>query len=108
MRFTVITAFPDFFRDFLSASIVGRGIKNGFLEVSIVDLRSFGKGVYRQIDDYAFGAGGMVLMAQPLKDALETVKVKEGKSFVVYPTPQGALLTQEIVESLFHQDHVTI
>jgi tRNA (guanine37-N1)-methyltransferase len=108
MRFTVITAFPDFFRDFLSTSVVGRAIKNGFVEIKLVDLRSFGKGVYRQVDDYAFGSGGMVLMAQPLKGALETVKAKDKNSFVVYPTPQGALLTQEIVESLFHQDHVTI
>jgi tRNA (guanine37-N1)-methyltransferase len=108
MRFTIITAFPDFFRDFLSTSVVGRGIKNGFLEVQIVDLRSFGKGAYRQVDDYAFGAGGMVLMAQPLKEALEAVRANDKRSFVVYPTPQGALLTQEIVESLFRQDHVTI
>jgi tRNA (guanine37-N1)-methyltransferase len=108
MRFTIITAFPDFFRDFLSTSVVGRGIKNGFVEVQIVDLRSFGRGAYRQVDDYAFGSGGMVLMAQPLEEALETVRAKEGKSFVVYPTPQGALLTQEIVESLFRQEHVTI
>ncbi|MDR2180307.1 MAG: tRNA (guanosine(37)-N1)-methyltransferase TrmD [Synergistaceae bacterium] len=109
MRFTVITAFPDFFRDFISASVVGRGIKKGLVEVQIVDLRSFGKGVYRQVDDYAFGSGGMVLMAQPLKEALDAARRKAGeKSFVVYPTPQGALLTQEIVESLFRQGHVTI
>ncbi|MDR1979163.1 MAG: tRNA (guanosine(37)-N1)-methyltransferase TrmD [Synergistaceae bacterium] len=106
--FTVITAFPDFFRDFLSTSVVGRGIKNGLFEVKIVDLHFFGRGAYRQIDDYAFGSGGMVLRAQPLKDALEAARPKGEKTFVVYPTPQGALLTQEIVESLFHQGDVTI
>ena len=108
MRFTIITAFPDFFRDFLLTSVVGRAIKKGFIEVRIVDLRPFGKGAYRQVDDYAFGSGGMVLMAQPLKEALEVARAQDGKSFVVYPTPQGALLTQEIVESLFCQRDITI
>jgi len=108
MRFTIITAFPDFFRDFLSTSIVGRGVKAGLFEVKVLDLRSFGKGTYRQIDDYAFGAGGMVLMPQPLEDALNAVRCETPSVFVVYPTPQGAPLTQEIVESLFHQPHVVI
>jgi tRNA (guanine37-N1)-methyltransferase len=108
MRFTIITAFPDFFRDFLSTSVVGRAIKKGFVEVEVVDLRTFGKGTYRQVDDYAFGSGGMVLMAQPLKEALETARAKDERSFVVYPTPQGVLLTQEIVESLFRQNCITI
>jgi len=107
VRFTIITAFPDFFREFLSTSVVGRGVKDGLFEVEVVDLRSFGKGAYRQIDDYAFGSGGMVLMAEPVEEALNSVQ-GDGKAFVVYPTPQGALLTQEIVESLFHQPHVVI
>jgi len=108
VRFTLITAFPDFFRCFLSTSIVGRGMKAGFIEIDVVDLRSFGKGEYRQIDDYAFGGGGMVLMAEPLEEALAFVRTNDENVCVVYPTPQGALLTQEIVESLFHQPHVII
>ena len=110
MRFTIVTAFPEFFDDFLSASIIGRAVKNGLLDVKIVDLRSFGRGGYRQIDDYAFGAGGMVLMAQPLSEALESLGDSEEakKRFVVYPTPQGVLLTQEIVETLALQEHVVI
>jgi tRNA (guanine37-N1)-methyltransferase len=111
-RFTIITAFPDFFRGFLSTSIVGRGLEAGLFDVKVLDLRAFGKGAYRQIDDYAFGSGGMVLMAQPLEDALNAVRAerREGKEdlFVVYPTPQGIPLRQEIVETLFHQKHVVI
>jgi len=106
VRFTVITAFPDFFNSFLSAGVVGKGVKAGLIQINIVDLRSFGKGAYRQIDDYAFGSGGMVLMAEPLEEALNSIRT--GKDFVVYPSPQGALLTQEVVESFFHQSHVVI
>ncbi|MDR1874063.1 MAG: tRNA (guanosine(37)-N1)-methyltransferase TrmD [Synergistaceae bacterium] len=111
MHFTIITAFPEFFGDFLSTSIIGRAVKAGLIRVDVVDLRSFGRGGYRQVDDYAFGAGGMVLMAQPLFEALETARGRhEGpeKSFVVCPTPQGALLTQDIVETLACQAHVVL
>ena len=112
MLFTIITAFPDFFRDFLVTSIVGRAIKSGLFQVETVDLHSFGRGAYRQIDDYAFGAGGMVLMAPPLSEALDAAisanTMESVKPFVVYPTPQGVPLTQEIVETLSRQHHVVI
>ena len=110
MHVTLVTAFPDFFNDFLSTSIIGRAHKAGLIRVDVVDLRSFGRGDYRQIDDYSFGAGGMVLMAEPLSRALDEIREKNSfrKPFVVYPTPQGVLLTQEIVETLFRQEHVVI
>lgn len=109
MHFTIVTAFPEFFNDFLSTSIIGRAVKAGLIRVDVQDLRSFGQGGYRRIDDYAFGAGGMVLMAEPLSDALEAVRSVSGESaFVVYPTPQGVLLTQETVETLSRQEHVVI
>lgn len=72
-----------------------------------VDLRDFGRGGYRQIDDYSFGSGGMVLMAEPLQAALDAAKGDEPAT-VVYPTPQGALLSQEMVESLASQRHVVL
>ncbi|MBR1671767.1 MAG: tRNA (guanosine(37)-N1)-methyltransferase TrmD [Fretibacterium sp.] len=109
MHITIVTAFPEFFGDFLSTSIVGRAVKKELIQVDLVDLRSFGRGGYRQIDDYAFGSGGMVLAAPQLQDALNEARGRgQGKPFVVYPSPQGPLLTQEIVETLSHQEHVVI
>lgn len=109
MHVTIVTAFPEFFGDFLSTSILGRAVKQGLVRVDLVDLREFGRGGYRQIDDYAFGSGGMVLAAPPLADALCAAgELGEGNPFVVYPSPQGCVLTQEIVESLAHQEHVVI
>ena len=106
---TIVTAFPEFFGDFLSTSILGRAVKNGLVRVELVDLREFGRGGYRQIDDYAFGSGGMVLAAPQLLDALNEARRRGGgEPFVVYPSPQGALLTQEIVETLAQQEHVVI
>ena len=108
MHVSIVTAFPEFFSDFLSTSIVGRAVRNGLIRVDIVNLRDFGRGGYRQIDDYAFGTGGMVLAAPQLQDALEAARKGEEKAFVVYPSPQGTLLTQEIVETLARQEHVVI
>jgi tRNA (guanine37-N1)-methyltransferase len=109
MRFTVITAFPDFFRDFLSVSIVGRAVATGLLDVRCVDLRTFGEGNYRKIDDYAFGTGGMVLMPAPLDAALKSARDPEAESeLVVYPSPQGVPLSQEIVGTLASRRHIII
>ena len=109
MHVTIVTAFPEFFGDFLSTSILGRAVKQGLVRVDLVDLREFGRGGYRQIDDYAFGSGGMVLAAPPLADALRAAgELGQGDPFVVYPSPQGCVLTQEIVESLARQEHVVI
>ena len=72
-------------------------------------MRDFGRGNYRQIDDYAFGSGGMVLAAPQLKEALDSVMTESGrKPFVVYPSPQGALISQEIIETLARQEHTAI
>ena len=77
--------------------------------MNLVNLRDFGRGNYRQIDDYAFGSGGMVLAAPQLKEALDSVKTEAGvKPYVVYPSPQGVLISQEIIETLALQEHTAI
>ena len=93
----------------MRTSIPGRAVTGGLVGVRLVNLRDFGKGNYRQIDDYAFGSGGMVLAAPQLKEALDSVKTESGKKpYVVYPSPQGALISQEIIETLAHQEHTAI
>ncbi len=108
MRVSVITAFPDFLRNFFSTSIIGKAVEKGLIEFDVIDLRDFAQGHYRQVDDYAFGGGGMVLMAEPLKIALESLSDSGTGKFVLYPSPQGAVLTQEIVESLASREHIVI
>jgi len=107
MKITFITAFPDFLRTFLDTSVIGKAVRSGLLDAVVLDLRDFAQGNYRQIDDYAFGGGGMVLMAEPLARAVESSSVR-GKPYVVCTTPQGAVLTQEVVESLARQEHLVV
>jgi tRNA (guanine37-N1)-methyltransferase len=99
IRIAVVTAFPDLVRGCVSSSVLGRGVESGKLDVSVVDIRDFASGGYRQIDDYSFGGGGMVLMPGPLEAALNSLAPR-GERFVAYPTPQGIPLHQELVEDL--------
>lgn len=72
MRITVITLFPEFFGAPLGVGIVGRALDEGRAVVETVDLRQFGVGGYRQVDDAPFGGGpGMVMMVEPLARALD-------------------------------------
>ena len=92
----------------LSTSISGRAVSAELIGVKVINLRDFGRGNYKQLDDYAFGSGGMVFAAPQLKDALNYAKLDGIKPFVVYPSPQGIGITQEVIETLSHQEHVVI
>ena len=105
-KVTFITAFPEFLESFLAHSIIGRAVSANLLEASVVNLRDFAVNRYGQVDDYAFGSGGMVLMAEPLARAVESLAPEGGT--VVYPSPQGGVLSQELVESLASRDHLVL
>ena len=110
VRISLVTAFPDFFDRFLTTGVIGRAVDRGLLRVDIIDLREHGLGRYRQIDDYSFGGGGgMVLMPEVLESALSEAKGDHGEGCcVVCPSPQGDLLTQEVVETLAAQRHIVL
>ena len=107
MKISILTAFPELMKNYVSASILGRAAACGKLEIEVIDLRDFADGDYRQIDDYCYGSGGMILKPEPLERALESVS-KEGRPFVVYPSPQGTTLYQELVEELSRKEHLVI
>lgn len=107
MKVTVVTAFPEFLDSFTRTSIVGRAVKKGLIGIEVADLRDFSQGSYRQIDDYSFGGkGGMTLMPEVLERALHAVRGEKMK--VLFPTPAGAVLTQDLVEALSREEHLVI
>ena len=83
-------------------------MSEGLISVEVIDFRRFGRGSYRQLDNYAFGSGGMLYAAPQLKDALDAATREGTRPFVVYPSPQGVSVTQEVIESLSRQEHVII
>ncbi|MDO4988570.1 MAG: tRNA (guanosine(37)-N1)-methyltransferase TrmD [Synergistes sp.] len=107
MKISIITAFPDLVRSYLATSILGRAVASEKLSAEVIDIREFAHNAYGQIDDYCYGSGGMMLMAEPLAEALRLVS-EDTKPYVIYPSPQGVHLYQEMVEDLSRKDHLVI
>ena len=110
MRVDILTLFPAMFRPVLDASILGIAQGKGLVEFHVHDLRTFGEGTRRNIDDRPFGGGpGMVMMCGPLFDAVEAVERKAGgRCHRVLTTPQGRLLTHDVAMELSQKDRLLI
>jgi tRNA (guanine37-N1)-methyltransferase len=102
MHATVVTLFPDLFRPLLEQAVFGRAIRRGLLRVDFVDLRDFGEGRHRVVDDRPFGGGpGMVLKAEPVLRAVEAAVARHpAPPRLLHLTPQGRRLDQALVEDL--------
>lgn len=105
MKISVVTLFPGYFSGPLATSMVERAIAKGALEVDLVDLRTYGKGGHRQVDDAPFGGGpGMVLMIEPLAAALEPL----AESHRVYFSPAGTPIDQRMIDRFALLSHLTL
>jgi tRNA (guanine37-N1)-methyltransferase len=102
MHATVVTLFPELVRPLLEQSIFGRAVRRGLLRVDFVNLREFGEGRHRIVDDRPFGGGpGMVLKAEPVIAAVEAARTRHVEGAVtIYLTPQGRPLDQALVREL--------
>ena len=104
MNFHVLTLFPDMIMQGLGTSITGRAIKQGKLNIEAVDIRDFTEDKHRRVDDYTYGGGaGMLMQAQPVYDAWQSVMSGIAKEDVhqvrtIYVTPQGRPFTQKMAE----------
>jgi len=95
MRIDVISCVPDLMTSFLNHSILKRAQDKGLLIVEVHDLREFGIGNYRQIDDYQYGGGaGMVLKPEPLGQMIDKLKAEVEYDEIIYLTPDGETFTQ--------------
>ena len=107
MRIKVLTLFPEMLRPMLGESILGRAIQAGLLDVELIDIRDYTTNKHRNTDDYPFGGGaGMVMMAQPIVDAM-AARVPEGARRI-YLSPRGRTLTQRVVEELAAEDDLAL
>ena len=102
MRIDIATLFPQMCGGVLGESIVGRGIRNGFIEIYSHDIRQYTENKHRRVDDKPYGGGmGMLMQAQPVYDCISAIKAQhEGKPRIIYMSPQGEVLTQEKVREL--------
>ncbi len=108
MRFSVVTLFPEYFASPLGVGILQRARSEGLVRVDLVDLRAFGEGRHRAVDDYPFGGGsGMVLKPGPLVSAIETQRTG-GPCHVVLLTPQGRRFRQEVAAEFAERGNVVL
>lgn len=107
MRIDILTLFPQVFTP-LEESIIGRAQKAGKVEIIVTDIRDFALDKHRRCDDYTFGGGaGMVLMVEPVANAIESVD-PEHKAHRVYMSPKGKTFSQKTVTELLEYDRLLI
>src|SRR5687767_2907286 len=107
MLIDVITIFPDLVRGPLEASLLGKGIAKGLLDVRVHDLRDHGFGKHRTIDDRPYGGGaGMVMRPEPIFAAVEALDARD--AHVALMSPRGARLEHKEVERLATLEHLVL
>lgn len=106
MKFSIITLFPEVFEPILNSSILKRAQKKGLLEFELVNLRDFGEGKHKVVDDRPYGGGpGMILKADILSKVLRSVK-KYDK--VILTSASGKPYKQKLVQRFSKLDHMVI
>ncbi len=108
MRIDILTLFPNMFSGPFDESIIKRAMERNIVNIVIHNLRQWGLGKHKMVDDYPFGAGaGMVMKPEPLFDAVEAVKAESNNPSapVILLTPQGRLFNQKIAAELAQLEH---
>ena len=102
MRFDVLTLFPEIFQGYLGQSLLKLAIEKGLVSIHLWNIRDWARGKHRSVDDRPFGGGpGMVLMPEPVYEAVEAVQQEAAEpGLLVLLTPAGERLTQKVVQDL--------
>lgn len=101
MKIQIITLFPEMFTGVLASSMLWKASDRGVVEYSIIDLRQFGLGPRKQVDDTPYGGGdGMLLKPDPLVAAIEAAKKNSPEARVILPTPRGSTYKQSDAKEL--------
>ena len=109
MKITILTIFPEMFESVLNSSILGRAREQGLVEVACVDIRPFSDRKHKNTDDYPFGGGaGMVMLAQPIMDAMKHVTGENFSGKRIYMGPRGTTLTTAKARELAKEDHLVL
>lgn len=106
MKFDVLTLFPEMFEP-LKQSIIGKAVEKKLIDIHLVNIRDFSKDKHKKVDDTPYGGGaGMVMKPDVVYEAYQSVKQDQAK--VIYMSPQGKKLNQQIVEKLSKESHLII
>ena len=109
MKFDIITLFPEMFSAIKEEGVIARAIKKSIISITTWQLRDFSLNKYKNVDDKSYGGGaGMVIQVQPIRDCIIEIKKQNPKTKVIYLSPQGKRLNQDLVEKLTTYDSLTM
>lgn len=110
MKIAIITLFPEMFEGVLKTSMLWKAHEQKLLETEVINLRDFGIGPRKQVDDTPYGGGaGMVLKPEPIFAAVESAKQKLPQAKVVLMTPRGMQFTQQVAKRLVkHNEYIVL
>ncbi len=101
MKIQIISLFPEIVKPMLEQSMLFKAKQKGIVEYSYINLRNFGLGPRKQVDDTPYGGGdGMLIKPEPIVAAIAEAKKKDYKATVILPTPRGKLYKQSDAKSL--------
>lgn len=107
MKFKVLTLFPDFIESIRNYGVLGRALENEIIDMEVKNIRDYSLNKHKKVDDEIYGGGaGMLMTPQPIYDALEDVK--DDNSLIIYMSPQGRVLDQEICKELASYDNLVL
>ena len=105
IKFTIITLFQEALKPYLESSMMYKATHKGLVEFDFVDLREFGLGPHKSVDDTPYGGGdGMLLRCEPVFNAIEFVKKKDPKAKVILPTPVGDIWNQDMARKFANKN----
>ena len=109
IKFTIITLFQEAIEPYLKSSMMEKAVRKGLAEFNFVNLRDFGLGPHKSVDDTPYGGGdGMLLRCEPVFNAIESVKAKDPEAKVILPTPVGEIWNQKLVKTFAKDEHYII
>lgn len=109
MRIDVVTLFPDMVEAVARYGVTGRAVEQGLIDFGVWNPRDYTRDRHKTVDDRPYGGGpGMVMMVEPLRDAIHAAKSKSDIGHVVYLSPQGRTLDQAGVSELLGHEHLVL
>ena len=109
MKIKILTIFPEMFESVMNASILGRAREQGLIEVECIDIRPFSDRKHKNTDDYPFGGGaGMVMLAQPIMDAMKYAMGDDFHGKRIYMGPRGTTLTTAKARELAQEEELIL
>ncbi|MBQ4285264.1 MAG: tRNA (guanosine(37)-N1)-methyltransferase TrmD [Bacteroidales bacterium] len=109
MRIDILTVVPELLESPLSHSIPGRAVAKGLVEIHIHNIRKYGLGPRKTVDDYSYGGdAGMVMMVEPVFRMIEELRAEREYDEIIYMSPDGEMMDQAMCNSLSLKENIMI